>query len=142
MYSETSLFRILKSLEQLIAFSQLSSEGYQIVQKFSNPQNLKHIIEMSVESSMSNQILIQKIFQQIIKLDLPKSILDESVRLAQQQKKDGKRTNKVAKILQRESSLDFSGSLFLQFLFNRLEKSRKALYDKSKAEKFGLNSVV
>ena len=46
------------------------------------------------------------------------------------------------KILNKNSSLDFSESLFLKFLFNRLEKSRKALYKSSLAEDHGLNSVV
>ena len=58
MFSETSLFRILKALDQLIALSEVSSEGYQIIRSFSNPENLKHIIQLSIESSITNQILI------------------------------------------------------------------------------------
>ena len=42
----------------------------------------------------------------------------------------------------KQGSLDFSESLFLKFLFNRLEKSRKALYKSSSKEDHGLNSVI
>lgn len=42
----------------------------------------------------------------------------------------------------KQGSLDFRESLFLKFLFNRLEKSRKALYKSTLAEDHGLNSVI
>lgn len=61
MYTEASLFRIIKLLDQMITISQVSDQGYQIVQNFSNPENLRHIIELAVEASTQNQILIQKI---------------------------------------------------------------------------------
>ena len=82
MYTETSLFRILRSLDQLLTLSEASGEGGQIVPRFANPENLKHVIELAVEASVPNQVLVQRILQQIIKLDLPRSILDEAVRLA------------------------------------------------------------
>ena len=42
----------------------------------------------------------------------------------------------------KQSSLDLSKSLFLKFLFNRLEKSRKALYKSAMREDHGMNSVI
>ena len=59
MYSESSLFRMVKALDQLISLS--STEGsaaFEVIQQFSNPDNLRHIIELSVEASTQNQILI------------------------------------------------------------------------------------
>ena len=51
MYTETSLFRIIKALDQIISLSMERQEGLNIIQKFSNPECLKHIIELSVEAS-------------------------------------------------------------------------------------------
>lgn len=72
--------------------------------------------------------MVQKILQQILHFDLPQEILDESVRRASQSADLKDKPNLVSKILLRSSALDFTDSLFLKFLFNRLEKSRKALY--------------
>jgi len=72
--------------------------------------------------------LIQKILQQILKLDLPQEILDESVRLAKSQDSLKATPNQVYKLLLKESSLNLEKSAFLKLIFNRLEKSRKALY--------------
>lgn len=112
------------------------------MQNFTNPNSLKHLIELSVETSTQNQILIQKTLQVILSLDLPQEVLDESVRLAKEPVKITDRPNQVYKLLLRESCLDLSKSLFLKFLFNRLEKSRRALYKASLSEKPGINSVV
>ena len=51
MFSEISLFVIIKNLDQLISLSTASQEGYSIVQRFSNPENLKHLMELAVETS-------------------------------------------------------------------------------------------
>jgi len=85
MYTETSLFRIVALLDQLITLSSVSAEGYSIAQKFFDPENLRQIIELSVETTTQNQILIQKILQHIMRLGLPQEILDESVKLAGRQ---------------------------------------------------------
>ena len=45
MFTETSLFRIIKQLDLLATLSGDSEESYQIVQRFSDPSNLKNIIE-------------------------------------------------------------------------------------------------
>ena len=50
--------------------------------------------------------------------------------------------NRVNKLLLTKSCLDFEKSLFLKFLFARIEKTRVALYKASKFEKQGLNSVM
>lgn len=104
---------------------------------------MKHLIELSVESSTQNQLLVQKALQVILSLDLPQEILDESVKLAKEPVKLTDRPNQVFKLLLKDSCcLDLSKSLFLKFLFNRLEKSRRALYKASLTEKPGVNSVV
>ena len=76
MFTETSLFRIIKQLDLLSTLSDESEDSYQIVQRFSNPHNLRNIIELTVEASPQNQIIVLRILQQILKLDLPQEILD------------------------------------------------------------------
>lgn len=63
MFTETSLFRTIKLLDQLITLSDSGEEGYQIVQQFSDPENLRHVIELSVEASAENQIVVQRVLQ-------------------------------------------------------------------------------
>ena len=82
MFTETSLFRIIKQLDLLATLSGDSEESYQIVQRFSDPSNLKNIIELTVEASPQNQIVVQRILQQILRLDLPQQILDQAVDMA------------------------------------------------------------
>ena len=118
------------------------------MQRFSNPQDLRLLVELSVEASIANQVIVQKIFQAILKLDIPKEILDEAVRLAAAAKYEGRQTrSKVAKLLaggtkSKQSSLDFSESPFLQLIFNRIEKSRRALYNENKKLMKGEDSVL
>ena len=57
MYSETSLFRILKALDLLVSLSLENNEGYEVVEQFSEPENISQIIELSVEASTYNQIM-------------------------------------------------------------------------------------
>lgn len=57
MYSETSLFRILKALDLLVSLSLENNEGYEVVKQFSEPENISQIIELSVEASTYNQIM-------------------------------------------------------------------------------------
>jgi hypothetical protein len=54
MYSETSLFRILRTLEQMVSLSASGSQGFEIIQRFSDPDNLKYLIELSVDTSPRN----------------------------------------------------------------------------------------
>ena len=82
MYSETSLFRILRTLDQMISMSLQGAEGFEIIQRFSDPNNLKFLIELSVDASPRNQIMIQKMLQSIVKLNLPQEVLDEATKLA------------------------------------------------------------
>lgn len=82
MYSETSLFRILRTLDQMISLVLEGSEGFEIVEKISDPENLKFLIELSVIAQPRNQVLIQKMIQNILKLNLPHQILDKAVLLA------------------------------------------------------------
>ena len=142
MYTETSLFRIVKALDQIISLSMERQEGLNIIQKLSNPECLKHIIELSVEASTQNQILIQKILQNILKLDLPQQILDTAVKQAQKPIKITSGPNEVEKLLATQTTIKFQGSPFLQLLFNRLEKSRKTFYQANSSEQPGLNSVI
>ena len=128
IYSETSLFRILRMLDQMISLSLEGSEGFEIIQRFSDPDNLKFLIELSIDTCPRNQILIQKMFQSILKLNLPQSMLDDSVRLAKNQKHTPEQPNKVLELLDMETEVQLEGSIFLEFLFNRLAKSRKTLY--------------
>ena len=79
----------------MISLSLEGSEGFEIIQRFSDPDNLKYLIELSIDTCPRNQILIQKMFQSILKLNLPQSILDDSVRLAQDQKETQDQPNKV-----------------------------------------------
>ena len=55
----------------MISLSLEGSEGFEIIQRFSDPDNLKFLIELSVDTSPRNQVLIQKILQCILKLNLP-----------------------------------------------------------------------
>ena len=64
------------------------------------------------------------------------------MRLASIKAKPSDKEPLVSKLLSKPSALDFSKSIFLKFLFNRLEKSRRALYKLNHEEKFGINSVV
>ena len=97
---------------------------------------------MSVEVSSENQIVVQRVLQQILRLDLPREILDQSVVLAKEQTDIKAKPNKVATLLLKSSALSFDKSPFLKFLFSRLEVSRRALFKASKAEQPGLNSVL
>ena len=77
-------------------------------------------------------------------LDLPKDVLDEAVRRAMESQpiEGAKMPRLVKEILDTSSGLDLSGSLFLQFMYNRLEISRQAQYDADKAEKYGSGTVL
>ena len=148
MFTNTSLFRLLKNLHLMIVICGSQPDGYLVVQRFSNPHDLRLLVELSVEASLSNQVIVQKIFQAILKLDIPKEILDEAVRLAATTKYEGRQTrSKIAKLLaggtkSKQSSLDFSESPFLQLIFSRIEKSRRALYTEKKKLMKGENSVL
>ena len=41
MYSETSLFRVLRTLEQMVSLAASVGTGFEIIQRFSDPDNLK-----------------------------------------------------------------------------------------------------
>ena len=142
MYSETSLFRVLRQLEQMISLSASGSQGFEIIQRFSDPDNLKFLIELSVDTSPRNQILIQRMLQSIIKLNLPPEILDDSTKKAQNASTDSEHPCKVLSILDMENNFQIDGSIFIQFLFNRLTKSRKTLYTGGMNDQFAINSVL
>ena len=91
---------------------------------------------------MQNQFLIQRMLQSILKLDLPQEVLDAAVKAASQRAPGAQKANQVERILDFEASIQMEGSIFLQFLFNRLEQSRAALYLVGGRDKPGLNSVI
>ena len=66
-------------MDQLISLAGNATEGFEVVKNFINPSNLQQLIELSVQTSIRNQVLIQKIMQRIIQLDLPKQIYDQAV---------------------------------------------------------------
>jgi len=134
MFTETSIFRAIKLLDQLATLFGESEEGYQIVQRFSDPYNLRNLIELSIEALPQNQIVVFRILQHILRLGLPQEILDQAVNMAKQQDDIKAAPNKVAKILLKNSALSIEKSPFLKFLFNRLENSRRALSKASRSE--------
>lgn len=130
--------RIINAMDYVISLAGDTSEGFEAVKAFSNPQNLQKLIEVSVLASVRNQVMVQKMLQQLLMLDLGQIIFDQAVKLAAE-KNEGE--NKIAEILNQDSCLKFEGSVFLQFLFNRMQVTRKTLYAEKKA-KSGLNSVM
>ena len=142
MYTEASLYRILQVLDQILSLATVGSEGFQVIARLTEPDNLKSLIELSVEASMQNQFLIQRMLQSILKLDLPQEVLDAAVKAASQRAPGAQKANHVERILDFEASIQMEGSIFLQFLFNRLEQSRAALYLVGGRDKPGVNSVI
>ena len=57
-YTDTSLMRIVVMLDQLISLTTKSPEGLDVLKRLTRANNLQLLIQISVSSSIRNQILV------------------------------------------------------------------------------------
>ena len=58
-------------MDQIIDLAGDTPEGQQVVKSFTSPQHLQLLIELSARASVRNQIMIFRILQHFMNLDLP-----------------------------------------------------------------------
>ena len=80
---------------------------------------------------------MQRIFQRVIRLDLPKESLEEAVRRA-----FARGQGQVHDILSSKTCFHFQDSLFLQLLCNRVQLGRELQYGRATSDNQDLHSVV
>lgn len=138
-YSEISLTLIINMMERLVGLSQDSQQSQGVVKFFSNSQNFQLLVELAVTASIGTQIMVQKIIQQLMRLDLPQSTFDDAVTNAAQ-RNGGE--NSVAEILNTSSALQFKASPFLQFLFNCVQRARSCIYSQESKSIYGIEAIL
>ena len=87
-------------------------------------------------------MLVLQILQHVLKLNLPKEILEEAVERALMPGQSSGGANSVKEILSNQVFLEFKNSAFLQLMFNLLLKSRDSIYQKNVNEKPFVSSVI
>ena len=82
LYSLTNLYRIVAMLDFFFGLAECSPRALNLVQSVSLPHHLQYLIELSVEGMPQIQIVVQKLFQSMMRLDLPSEVYEEAVTLA------------------------------------------------------------
>ena len=139
-YSEYALTEIVNSMEQLISISAAQTDSFEIIKCFSNPKNLQLLIQLSVTGPIRTRLMVWKILQQLMALDLPQQTFDEAVTKSAAQERQGQK-NRVADTLAIQSTLDLKKSPFLQFIFNRQQLARENLYNIQRLSQEEINEL-
>lgn len=121
-------------MAQIINVSIDKPDSFEVVKCFTNPKNMEQLIRLSVVAPIRTQLMVQRILQQLLTLDLPPQTFDEAVLSAAAVEREG-RKNAVDVILKAESCLTFGKSPFLQFMFNRLQLARACIYSGQSQDK-------
>jgi hypothetical protein len=69
-------------LDFFFGLAECSPRALGLVQSVSLPHHLQYLIELSVEGMPQIQIVVQKLFQSMMRLDLPSEVYEEAVTLA------------------------------------------------------------
>ena len=93
------------------------------------------------------QILVQKIFQNLLRLDLPCEVYERAVEICVEEETDLPRygpvlarssaTNEVKYLLEKYNCLHFEGNRFLKLLFNKILQTSALLFQPERLFNYG-----
>jgi hypothetical protein len=108
-----------------------------MVQKVANPYHLSSLFNLLIVASPSIKIIVLKILQHIIQIQIPFEVFEEAVSVMARNK------NSYAYKIVYETKVEtkFEKSLFIKFMFNYLYCLRSKMWSSSDVESEGLYAV-
>jgi len=78
-FSKFALTHLVKHVVVLLSLAESSDDAAKLPFRVMSPDDLVSLVQLSLAACPSVQILVQKIFQSMLRLSLPVSILDKAV---------------------------------------------------------------
>ena len=145
LYSALNLQRIVGLLDFFFSLAEISPRALDLVAPALFPKTLQYLIELSVEGMPQIQILCHKLFQSMLRLEIPGQVFEDAVTLAKNRKVNndlGQVQNEVARLLNQTNAVKFESSSFLQLIYSKIEESRLAIYSVDNENFHGQNAAI
>ena len=113
-------YRVLMQLEQVVGLAEKSALINSLLQDSMNPQKLQQLVELLAQAHPVTQQLALRIFQVLLRMELPQELFEEAVAAAARVDPRGLPT-RLATLLAYEGVLSFPESSFLQLLANSVQ---------------------
>jgi len=141
LYQESFLQRLLRLVEFFSSVAVDNSDALSMIQRIANPQQLQTLLRLLISGTPKVKVVVLKVLQNLIKLDIPVEIFEHAVELCNSDSEDSA-TREVRRILDISSCVDFKDCHFLRLLFNYLLDSRSVMWFEDRSTQQGQYAVT
>jgi len=139
VYAETFLGRLLRLVEVFSSIASVSEQPLAMVQRVANPFHLTCLLNLLLISSPRSKITVLKIIQNLIRIEIPSEIFEETTNICMQHQSE-----KTAHFFEamKDQRIKFNDTEFINFLFSYLMQTKSTMWFNDRLESQGQYEVA
>ena len=142
LYHETFLLRIVSMLDFYCSLAVNSPSTLAMVHKVSDPAKLNTLVRLLICGLPRMKMIVLKIFQNLLKLEIPLEILDKAVSICMQgEADDDPEVSEIKQLMENKTTLNLDQTPFFKMIYNLLCGIKQKMWEEGLQSNVGLHAV-